>query len=93
MSDFFLTYSEGHHLPWTSSLSPFPWMGVVPIFDHPDEHNTLGDEGTPRWKELGSLNDITQQSSLSSIDNRDLRETSVGLKSLYLGVSWLQQCS
>lgn len=48
MSNFFLTYSEGHHRPWTLFLSPLPCVGVVPIFDHTDEHNTLGDEKAPR---------------------------------------------
>lgn len=57
-------------------LCPFP-LGLVPIFDHTDEYNYLEDEGTPKWKELGVLHDITQLCSLTSIDNRDLRETYV----------------
>lgn len=56
---------------------PLPWVGRVPIFNHTNEHNILGDEGAPKWKELGSLSDVMVKSSFPRIDHRDLRGTSI----------------
>lgn len=56
---------------------PLPRVGRVPIFNHINEYNILGDEGAPTWKKLGSLSDVMEKSSFPRIDHRDLRGTSI----------------